>query len=169
MAGERTAFAFHEHWFFLLFDAVVFLFLLFVPPGAYILAHDYIIAFELRKIFLFLAALYYFAWWNSVFFKLMMYLLNEWIVTDKRVVFNEQKGYFKRSVAELNVSKIQDIQVLQNGLFASFLNFGNLEIQTAGTQNKFLFKRIPNPSSVKNAIMKAQNDYSMKPAKEGYL
>lgn len=89
-----------------------------------------------------------------------MYLLNTWIVTDERVIFNKQEGYFRRSVAEFNISKIQDIQVSARGPIATFLNFGDLEAQTAGAQNKFLFKNIPNPLKVKDAIMQAQNNYS---------
>lgn len=88
-----------------------------------------------------------------------MYLLDIWIVTDHRIIDSEQHGFFKRTVAELSLSKIQDISVEISGLIPTFLDYGNLEIQTAGTENKFMFKQIPHPNEVKDIIMNLHNEF----------
>jgi uncharacterized membrane protein YdbT with pleckstrin-like domain len=82
-----------------------------------------------------------------------MYVLDVWIVTDKRIIDSTQHGFFSRSVSELHLSRVQDISVKVDGLFQSLLKFGDLVIQTAGTENKFDFRQIPNPNEVKNQIM----------------
>jgi len=44
-------------------------------------------------------------------------------------------------------------------LIPTILNYGNLKIQTAGTEPKFTFKEIPNPIKVKELIMKARDNF----------
>jgi len=82
----------------------------------------------------------------------MIYSLNTIVVTNKRVMDNQQKGLFQYALNELEREKIQDITVKINGMFASFLNYGDIEIQSAGTQNKFYFKKLPDPQKIKEII-----------------
>lgn len=83
----------------------------------------------------------------------MIYILTCAIVTNKRVIRIETKGFFKYEQAEAELNKIQDISVKIYGIFAGFLNFGDLEIQTAGTIVKFTFPQLPNPEKIKETIM----------------
>lgn len=87
------------------------------------------------------------------------------IVTNKRVIRIEQKAFFKYETAETSLEKIQDISVKIEGLFATFLNFGTIEIQTAGTLVKFTFPQLPDPQKWKKIIgdllnKKSQKEYS---------
>ena len=86
-------------------------------------------------------------------------MLNVWIVTDHRIIDSEQLGLFNRTVAELNIVKVQDVEVKVEGLIATFFNFGNVEIQTAGEDKNFLFKNVPNPIGVKDMIIRAQRHF----------
>ena len=45
------------------------------------------------------------------------------------------------------------------GLIPTFLDYGNLEIQTAGAEAKFMFEQIPHPNKVKDIIMREHNKY----------
>ena len=40
-------------------------------------------------------------------------------------------------------------------LCISYLNFGNVEIQTAAMAQRFMFDKVPNPLEIKDAIMDA--------------
>lgn len=82
----------------------------------------------------------------------MIYSLNTVIVTNKRVLDNQQKGFFNYVLNEVERSKIQDISVKIKGVFASILNYGDIEIQSAGTQNKFYFHTLPHPQKIKEII-----------------
>lgn len=87
----------------------------------------------------------------------MIYTLNTIVITNKRVIKNEQSGFFRYASAELDIAKIQDVSVKVHGILAAILRFGDLEIQTAGTQNKFLFDRLPNPEKIKTIVTGLQN------------
>ncbi|MBU4481074.1 PH domain-containing protein [Patescibacteria group bacterium] len=83
----------------------------------------------------------------------MLYILTCAIVTNKRLIRIETKGFFKYERAEAELNKIQDISVKIEGIFPAFLNFGDLEIQTAGTIVKLTFPQLPNPQKIKEIIM----------------
>ena len=57
------------------------------------------------------------------------YISTELAVTNKRVV--AKTGFIKRSTIELNLSKVESIQVHQ-GLFGRILNYGSLVVSGAG-------------------------------------
>lgn len=83
-----------------------------------------------------------------------MYILDVWIVTNQRIIDSTQRGFFNRVVSELHVSRIQDVSVSTSGLIQTMFKFGDLQVQTAGTEEKFKFIQIPNPEDVKDEIAK---------------
>ncbi len=83
-----------------------------------------------------------------------MYALDVWIVTDRRIIDSTQHGFFNRTISELHLSRVQDISTQTKGIIPTFLKFGDLQVQTAGTEEKFKFFQIPNPGKVKDTIMK---------------
>ncbi|PIU01424.1 hypothetical protein COT68_03325 [bacterium (Candidatus Torokbacteria) CG09_land_8_20_14_0_10_42_11] len=102
----------------------------------------------------FISGLYFFVLWNVAFYNLMIYALNTVIVTNKRVIENEQKGFFKYNLNELKLYNVQDISIKMYGVFAAFLDYGDIEIETAGAeQDKFYFNALPHPKAIKKMIM----------------
>ncbi len=156
---EKVLVFLNRHWFVMFGKFFFFGLLFFIPPVIYIFAGSFIVDLGLEYIFQLIVAIYYLIWWNSLFYAITMYLLDFWIVTDHRVIDSRQHGFFSRTVSELSLSKIQDISVKIIGPIATLLDFGNLEIQTAGTEPKFLFEEIPHPKLVKDRIATAHNDY----------
>jgi uncharacterized membrane protein YdbT with pleckstrin-like domain len=86
----------------------------------------------------------------------MIYMLNTVILTNKRIIENQQLGLFKHAVSELALNRIQDITVSVFGVVAEFLKFGDIEIQTAGEEKNFIFRQVPNPHAIKDAIVAAK-------------
>lgn len=82
----------------------------------------------------------------------MIYLLNTLLITNKRIIENTQAGLFRHTINELSTDKIQDISVQTFGPLAALLGYGNIEIQTAGTQAKFRFTFLPDPQKIKQTI-----------------
>jgi hypothetical protein len=149
----------YRHWVVLLLKIIFFAIMAIMPLVLYILIESFLVKANAIGLFWFLASIYYLVWWYGLFYAITMYLLDIWIVTDHRIIDSQQFGFFKRSVAELNLSKIQDITVAISGPLATFFDYGNLEIQTAGAENRFLFEQIPHPKIVKDLIMQAHYDY----------
>ena len=92
--------------------------------------------------------------WLIGFYLLMMYTLNNVIVTDRRIIERNQLGFFDRQVSELHVYRIQDITVSTKGVIPTMLHYGDVIIQTAGAEQKFIFRQLPRPEEVRTAIMR---------------
>lgn len=107
-----------------------------------------------------IAAIYALLWWGFLFRALADFYLDVWIVTDHRIVAIEQKDLFNRDLSELRLWNIQDVNVKVSGLFATFLNYGKVEIQTAGTVPEFQFLQVADPYKVKDIIMSAYDAFS---------
>jgi|GEM_PF-916916 len=75
------------------------------------------------------------------------------IVTDRRIVNIDQKGFFKREISELNLHQIQDARAHVRGIFETMFHFGDVYIQTAGGRPNFTFNSIPNPYKVAKKII----------------
>lgn len=159
LRDEHTALVLRADQFFLIgiiIGAGIFAILPFV---LYIFIGRFLIDTNLTSVYWFIVALYLLIVWSGFFYRLIIYYLNVWIITDHRIIANEQQGFFRRSVAELNIVKVQDVEVKINGFIATFLDFGDLQIQSAGTEEKFLFKKIPNPNRAKDLIIELQRDF----------
>ena len=96
-----------------------------------------------KNLFTFLENLFLLLIWIISFVIWVDYYFDVWIVTNKRVVNIEQKGLFSRNVSELELEKIQDITTEVHGLIPTFLNYGDVFIQTAGERERFLFVKYP--------------------------
>ena len=149
---ERVIIFLYRHWFVLFLQLFALGCVGLIPIGAYIVLPP-------TTLFAPVAIAYYALLLYAVMYSITMYLLDIWIVTDHRVIDSEQHGFFRRTTAEINLAKIQDISVSITGVIPTFLDFGDLEIQSAGASEKFFFKQIPNPNSVRDSIMEAHNEF----------
>ena len=151
--NEQVVQKVRKHKFVLVFTSLFLVFFVVIPP----LVYNFIrgnITLKGNDFALFLviySALMLFAW--AVFFKRWTdYYLDVLIITDKRVIDIEQKGFFHRNVATISLEKIQDISVNVSGILATFLDFGTLKIQSAGEAPEFVIRDIPEPNQVKALI-----------------
>lgn len=157
---ENVIVLLYRHWFTLFGKLLAYTILAFLPFVISHFASRYLTNLGLDNIFSFLTAIYFLFWWTGLFYSITMYLLDIWIVTDHRLLDNEQHGLFDRTFSEMNLSRVQDVSVESKGLIPTFLNYGDLEVQTAGTEVKFIFKQIPDPVGVKAKIMQAASDFN---------
>lgn len=134
-----------------LFSLVIFF---LVPIVIDSLFSNYILYYNIEALFIFLTGVWFLLLWQVIFYSLTMYTLDVWIVTNHRIIDNTQNGFFNRTTSELHLSRIQDISVNMRGVIPTFFHFGDLQIQTAGAEEKFLFMQVPNPEKVKDEIMK---------------
>ena len=87
------------------------------------------------------------------------YYLDVWIVTNQRVINIEQKGLFARIVSEKDLGQMQDITSEIEGFWATVLDYGNVHIQTAAEQERFIFKQVPFASEVSRRISNLVSEY----------
>lgn len=157
---EEVVILLRRHPFFILMRLVIFSVLIVVPFIVGVIFFNFLESYNLFDIFLFLCAVWYLFLWSGIFYALTMYTLDVWIVTNHRVIDSIQNGFFNRTTSELHIPRIQDISVQTSGVIQTIFHFGDLHIQTAGTEERFIFSQIPHPEKVKDQIMKLAGVHS---------
>lgn len=151
---EKVILLLRRHPFFILVKLFLFVLLVLVPVIIGPLFYPFFLLHNLLEAFFFMSSIWYLLIWLSIFYSLTMYTLDVWIITDRRIIDSMQHGFFNRTVSELHLARIQDISVKTEGVIQTLLKFGDLHVQTAGTEEKFFFSQVPNPERVKDEIMK---------------
>ncbi len=91
--------------------------------------------------------------WLFLFQSFIDYYLDMWIVTTRRILNIEQHGMFARTVSELRLYRIQDVTSTVDGALHTFLDFGDVEIETAAEKTHFVFEDIKHPNLVSKRIL----------------
>jgi len=111
------------------------------------------------NIFVLIMSLLFLVTTNVLFYVLLIYYLNVSLITNEHIVEIVQERLFSRKVSELELGKIQDVAARQTGAMQTFLNYGSVEIQTAGELPNFVLKYIPKPNDCAQEIVKLTEDF----------
>jgi len=96
--------------------------------------------------------------WIGIFGLYTNYFLDLLIITDRRIILINHKGFFWRNMASFRLERMQDINIEVSGVISTMLNFGTIEIETAGHSNEdFHATGIPNPDQLKALILQASD------------
>lgn len=152
---EEVSLMLYRHWFVICGKLIIFAIVALMVLIGYVYGASYILVDILN----FVVAIFFLVWWCALFYVITMYLLDTWIVTNHRVIDSEQHGFFNRVVSEFHLSRVQDVTVKIGGLIPTMLNYGDVIIQTAGAEQLFHFKQIPDPYVVKDIVMKLHHQY----------
>lgn len=161
------------HPFIFLQIFVSYLFILLVPVLVYLVLNYVspsilkgVIALELLSVICFT---FYLAVLMVAFSIWVDTYLDFWTITDKRIISREQKGLFNRVVSELELYRVQDVSVEQKGFFATTLNYGDLYIQSAGEQERFVFKNVGEPIKISRIIQRLDLDAKKEQFKQSQI
>jgi uncharacterized membrane protein YdbT with pleckstrin-like domain len=106
----------------------------------------------------FIWAFWWYMLWVGYFVFWTNYHLDAWVITNQKIIDIEQHGLFNREVSEYRLERIQDVTIRVNGLVATWLKFGDIDVQTAGeSSSHFVIRHAPNPEHVKDLIIEQQN------------
>ena len=89
----------------------------------------------------------------GLFIIFVLYYLNMHIITNERIVDVEQRGLLHHTISELHLNQIQDVTAEVHGLPENLLDYGDVYIQTAGETERFVFRKVPNPTKVTKTIL----------------
>jgi hypothetical protein len=158
---EKVIRVVRKHWFVLLSQGFFYLLMLLAPVAiiTVVLELPIMEGFSLSGSALILSIFAGFLWlyllWNAMFLTLTDYLLDVLVITDKRIFEIDQRGLFRRESSTFRIDRIQDVTVEVKGVIATFLNFGDIHIHTAGEGHDFVGKMMADPYSVKKQINEA--------------
>jgi hypothetical protein len=91
--------------------------------------------------------------WTSFFYAWTKEYFDVWYVTNKHIIAINQKELFNRDESFMELTRIQDVFFERNGFLSNILGFGQLRVQSAGTEQEFIIDNIANIESVAHAIM----------------
>lgn len=74
-----------------------------------------------------------------------IYQHNVMLVTSDKIAQVLYKTIFDRKVSQLSITDIQDVTVIQSGIFPRIFNYGTITIETAGEQQNYTFTYAPQP------------------------
>ncbi len=154
--GEEIILFLRRHWIIVWSRMLFWLMVMLFPPIIYLLLKDsdsFLINNSfIHPLLILLLAVLYPTTWLLMLNNFVDYYLDVWIVTNERIIDSEQKQLFSRVIAEHKISKIQDVATEVHGILPTFLNYGDVFIQTAAETKRFIFKQVPNPLEVKRTI-----------------
>lgn len=110
-----------------------------------------------------LFSMYYLAVLTFFFQEFIDYYLDTWIVTTERIINIEQQGLFNRVASEMHLPLIQDSSAEIKGMIQTFLDYGDVHIQSAGESQRFNFKNVPHPEQVRMTILQLAEKDRMNP------
>ena len=129
-----------------LFKPVIFIFVLIYFPWFFLLKYELAATYSRLLVF----------WTILVFFyalnKYLLWLLNVYLITDKRVIIVNYKNLLNKKVSESALNKILNISFSVKGLWQILFKFGSIEIQTQGLNEALIFRNIVDPSKVKDFL-----------------
>lgn len=84
--------------------------------------------------------------------------LNAMLITNQRIMYIQQQGFFHRTVSEITYDKIQDVRSVVHGLWSTLFHFGSVVIQTAGSSASLEMSGLKDPSDLQQLISDTQRD-----------
>ncbi len=110
------------------------------------------------------ATVYYLGMLAFTFNAFLDYYLDNWIITNHRIISIEQKNLFSRTVSEQALYRVQDVTAESRGIFATVFEYGTVFVQSAGQKERFVFPDVPKAFEVAGRIQElVQKDKDMHP------
>lgn len=162
---EKVILFLHRHAIVFVGHIVVVLVLLLIPMVAFLIGPEivpFLFDIPYSNILLLVVVIYLMFVWLYFFTAWVDYYLDAWVVTNRRIINIEQKGLFRRVISVQSLGNVQDTTSEIYGPMRTFMNFGNVEVQTAGEAPRFMFEDVPDPEHIKEVITKASQDYKQK-------
>ncbi len=159
--GEKILRVIHRHWFDIAVHYALIVVVVILQIVSIVFAEHIAALFGLTAmmpLMLFVHSGIILLLWFFGFVIWIDYWLDVWVVTDQRVINIEQRGLFSRHVSELHFHTVQDVTTQVHGFIPTLLNFGDVEVQTASERTRFLFRRVPDPYSIKAMIIERQRE-----------
>jgi uncharacterized membrane protein YdbT with pleckstrin-like domain len=163
--GEKITRSVRSHWIVLLGELIPFVVLAILPlcvPIAFSFvtavnpkltsALNALLAQHAGWLFMGLGIWWLFIWICG-FTTFTQYYLTTWIITTTRIVDIRQYSFFSRQVSSFLLNRVQDVTTDVEGFLPTMFNFGTLNVETAGRDEKFEMSGIMQPTELRDLIM----------------
>lgn len=80
---------------------------------------------------------------------------NRIYLTNESIIQHVQRGLFNTANEQLNLVKIEDVEVVQNGILPKLLHYGTLEINTLDSRDPHVLTLVRDPQTAADEIHNA--------------
>lgn len=94
------------------------------------------------------------------FRELIIWRFKVFIITTQRIIDVDQKGFFKRTVSNILLIKIDDVFYRINGLIQVLTRLGNLYITLKDNKSGLELKNISSPQRIQQLLLQLKSDAS---------
>lgn len=161
--GEKIVHEVRKHWFVFFSYGLMMTIAAILPPIVYE-AFIHLIPFRIpiegsgNALVSFIYILWLLVLWISFFVQWTNYYLDVWHVTQKRIIDVDQKRLFHREVSTIRFDKIQDITVEVKGVLSTFLDIGDIRVQTASENSQdFTMHNASHPEKIRKIVFAQHN------------
>lgn len=77
---------------------------------------------------------------------------NAFIITNKKIVDIDQRGFFERVVSEAAYEEIQDVSYRRKGIWQTIFRYGDVRVKLAGAEDGFEIRNVRAPAQVEQLI-----------------
>lgn len=155
--GEHIITQVRQHIFVLFLKLLPLIFLAIAPfivaPLFSMFAGMNEAAGELSVSFRFFVGIWWLLIWMAIFRIITKYFLTSWVITSHRIVDIYQKAFFRRKVSSFLLMRVQDVTTNVHGILATLIGFGNINVETAGSVEKFEMRGVRSPEHLRDLIM----------------
>ncbi|HYD93668.1 MAG TPA: PH domain-containing protein [Candidatus Paceibacterota bacterium] len=103
----------------------------------------------------FVVGVYWLFLWMAAFGIFTNHYLDEWIVTNERIIDIDQQAFWRRQVSSLFLDRIQNVETQVDGFFNTLFHFGTVSVESAGAEvNRIRMAGLANPEHVRDVILR---------------
>jgi hypothetical protein len=159
--GEEMIEKIRKHWIIYVYDFLVHLFgcLIFIFAAIYLslntklqtvnaMYSNYGAMILVSFVILFWLSFFY-AWTKNYF--------DVWYVTDQHIIAVNQNDLFNRDEAFMELTRIQDVFFERGNFLQTLLDYGELKVQSAGTEQEFIIENVRDVEGCAHRIMELRD------------
>lgn len=106
---------------------------------------------------------WYLATLGFILIEFLMWYFNVSIVTDERVIDIDFYNLLYKKFSSTRLDRVEDVTFRLGGFARAFFDFGDVYVQTAGTEINFEFLAVPHPEQVVRIIVEIMGRERPKP------
>lgn len=148
-ADEKIILFLRRHFFTNVGWMIMTFCLFIVPFFAFDIFNFALIPFNFR---LMIVIGWYLLTFAYAFERFISWFFNIHIVTNERIIDVNFPSILYKDISECRIENVEDLSSKVGGFIRSFLNYGDVIIQTAGTLPEISFEAIPNPDKAVEII-----------------
>ncbi len=154
---EHVVHVLRRHPFTFIPTALLFIALLAIPVVLYVLINpiygEFFSGPNIYPLMVLGGSVYYLSIYLFFYAHFIDFYLDLWIVTNDRIIDNEQHGLFHHTTTELELHNIQDVTSQTTGILGTFFKYGDVTIKTASVTTNIVFRQIPNPEKIREELI----------------